>query len=89
MHSVSPYPSGTCLRGGPLIDEASGETAAQSVQDPEGVTFRRHQGGVDVQAVTHGIVASCMNMVEIASEVPYRINSNPCSDSIKINAAEA
>lgn len=51
------------LSRGPFKDETSGETAAKSVEEPERVTFRRHERGVDVQAVTHGIVAPCMNMV--------------------------
>lgn len=51
------------LRRGPFKDETSGETAAKSVEEPERVAFRRHQRRVDVQAVTHGIVAPCMNTV--------------------------
>lgn len=60
LHSVSSNLC-TCLCCSPPVDETSGETTAKPVNNPQVITFRLHQGGVDVETVTHGVMAPCIN----------------------------
>ena len=47
----------TYLSGGPFKDDRSTDAGEYFVKELDSVRLRRHQGGVDIQAVSHGVVA--------------------------------